>query len=103
LSPAVSLRETTRPRTDLLPSGFHTALGLSLRPGRSFLRDILLSVDKRDIDGPRVSVLELNTRAPLERERLILEQLPQVKLIARRIHEKIQGRVDLDDLVSAGT
>ena len=40
---------------------------------------------------------------PEERDRLILENLPQVKWIARRVHESIQGRVDLDDLVSVGT
>jgi RNA polymerase sigma factor for flagellar operon FliA len=50
-----------------------------------------------------LSALEAYRRAPEERDRLILEHLPQVNLIARRIHEKIQGRVDLDDLVSAGT
>ena len=37
-----------------------------------------------------------------ERERLILEQLPHVRWIAMRIHEKISGAVALDDLVSAG-
>jgi RNA polymerase sigma factor for flagellar operon FliA len=36
------------------------------------------------------------------RERLILEHLPQVKLIARRIHERLPGSVSLDDLISAG-
>ena len=37
-----------------------------------------------------------------EREKLILEHLPQVKLIARRIHERLPGSVSLDDLISAG-
>ncbi|MGC8792606.1 MAG: sigma-70 family RNA polymerase sigma factor [Bryobacteraceae bacterium] len=37
-----------------------------------------------------------------ERERLILEHLPQVKLIARRIHEKLPESVSLDDLISTG-
>jgi RNA polymerase sigma factor FliA len=37
-----------------------------------------------------------------ERERLILEHMPQVKLIARRIHETLPGNVCLDDLVSSG-
>ncbi len=37
-----------------------------------------------------------------ERERLILEHLPQVKLIARRIRERLPVSVSLDDLVSAG-
>jgi RNA polymerase sigma factor for flagellar operon FliA len=37
-----------------------------------------------------------------ERERLILEHLPQVKLIASRIHDKLPESVVLDDLISAG-
>jgi RNA polymerase sigma factor FliA len=37
------------------------------------------------------------------RERLILDQLPQVHLIARRIHEKLPESVCLEDLVSIGT
>ncbi|MGI8961720.1 MAG: FliA/WhiG family RNA polymerase sigma factor [Bryobacteraceae bacterium] len=36
------------------------------------------------------------------REKLILEHLPQVKLIARRIHERLPGSVSLDDLISTG-
>lgn len=42
-------------------------------------------------------------QASEERERLILEHLPQVRLIARRIHERLPESVNLDDLVSAGT
>lgn len=38
-----------------------------------------------------------------ERERLILEHLPQVWLIARRIHARVPECVSLDDLTSAGT
>lgn len=37
-----------------------------------------------------------------ERERLILEHLPQVRLIARRIQERLPECVSLDDLVSTG-
>jgi RNA polymerase sigma factor for flagellar operon FliA len=40
--------------------------------------------------------------APEERERLILEHLPQVRLIARRIHERLPESVSLDDLISTG-
>ena len=39
---------------------------------------------------------------PEVREQLILEHLPQVKLIARRIHERLPVSVSLDDLVSTG-
>lgn len=41
-------------------------------------------------------------RADEERERLILEHLPQVRLIARRIHERLPESVSLEDLVSTG-
>jgi RNA polymerase sigma factor for flagellar operon FliA len=37
-----------------------------------------------------------------ERERLILDHLPQVRLIARRIHERLPESVSLDDLISTG-
>ncbi|MBI5283303.1 MAG: FliA/WhiG family RNA polymerase sigma factor [Candidatus Solibacter usitatus] len=40
--------------------------------------------------------------SPDERERLIMEHLPQVRLIARRIHERLPGSVNLEDLVSTG-
>ncbi len=40
--------------------------------------------------------------AAAERERLILEHLPQVRLIARRIHDKLPDSVSLEDLVSTG-
>jgi RNA polymerase sigma factor FliA len=45
------------------------------------------------------TTLETSTE---ERERLILEHLPQVRLIARRIHERVPENVILDDLISAG-
>jgi RNA polymerase sigma factor for flagellar operon FliA len=37
-----------------------------------------------------------------DRERLILEHLPQVRLIARRIHERLPESVSLEDLISTG-
>src|SRR5271157_3141902 len=37
-----------------------------------------------------------------ERERLILEHLPQVRLIARRIQERLPENVSLEDLISTG-
>ncbi len=51
-------------------------------------------------------VADLNFRATVlrtdARDNLILEHLPQVKLIARRIHERLPGSISLDDLISAG-
>ena len=37
-----------------------------------------------------------------ERERLILEHLPRVRLIAQRIHQRLPVSVNLDDLISTG-
>ena len=38
-----------------------------------------------------------------EREQMILEHLPQVRLIARRIHERLPEGISLEDLISTGT
>jgi len=46
------------------------------------------------------AVTEMMTE--VERERLILEHLPQVRLIARRIQERLPKNISLDDLVSTG-
>src|SRR5450631_4927426 len=37
-----------------------------------------------------------------QREQLILQHLPQVRLIARRIQERLPDSISLDDLVSNG-
>src|SRR6202451_3179120 len=37
-----------------------------------------------------------------EQERVLLEHLPIVRFLARRIHERLPQHVDLEDLVSAG-
>jgi RNA polymerase sigma factor for flagellar operon FliA len=46
---------------------------------------------------------EVQEEAAEERERLILEHLTQVKLIARRIHERLPESVSIEDLISTGT
>ncbi len=40
--------------------------------------------------------------AAAEREQTILAHLPRVKVIARRIHDRLPASVSLDDLISAG-
>jgi len=45
---------------------------------------------------------ESTTITTEERDRLILEQLPQVNWIALRIHDKLPANIQLDDLISAG-
>lgn len=43
-----------------------------------------------------------SAKATADREALILDHLPQVRLIARRIHERVPSSVALDDLISTG-
>ena len=33
-----------------------------------------------------------------DRERMIMEHMPQVRLIARRIHDRVPGNISLEDL-----
>ncbi len=39
---------------------------------------------------------------PINREQMLIEHLPMVRYVARRIHERLPQHVDLEDLVSAG-
>ena len=45
------------------------------------------------------SVSNLEAR---DQEHLLLEQLPQVRYIARRIHDRLPSHIPFDDLVQAG-
>lgn len=45
---------------------------------------------------------QASATSPEERERMIMEHLPQVRLIARRIHERLPESVCLEDLISTG-
>jgi RNA polymerase sigma factor for flagellar operon FliA len=44
----------------------------------------------------------LDAMTPEERDRLLVEHLPTVRYLARRIHERLPQHVELDDLISAG-
>jgi RNA polymerase sigma factor for flagellar operon FliA len=44
----------------------------------------------------------ISADAALQREELVLKHLPQVRLIARRIHDRLPNHISLDDLVSTG-
>lgn len=52
--------------------------------------------------GAAAYLTSVDTVSPEERDRLIIEHLPQVRLIARKIHERLPDTVALDDLLSAG-
>jgi len=51
---------------------------------------------------PSGSALQIEVMTPAERDRLLLEHLPTVRYLARRIHERLPQHVELDDLISAG-
>lgn len=45
---------------------------------------------------------DVDADAAMWRESLVLEHLPQVRLIAKRIHDRLPDYVSLDDLISTG-
>ena len=55
-----------------------------------------------DESAPTIPELPLRRMDPAERERILIEHLPVVRYIARRIHEHLPAHVEMDDLVSAG-
>jgi RNA polymerase sigma factor for flagellar operon FliA len=46
--------------------------------------------------------VSFNPMDPSEREQILIDHLPVVRYIARRIHEHLPAHVEMDDLVSAG-
>ncbi len=52
---------------------------------------------KRETGGYSLDVM-----TAVEREQLLMEHLPTVRYLARRIHERLPQHVELDDLISAG-
>jgi RNA polymerase sigma factor for flagellar operon FliA len=70
--------------------------------------DLALAVGKgtEDMSSSSLSEAEISTSSreglASDREVLLMEHLPTVRYIARRIHERLPQHVDLDDLISAG-
>ena len=48
------------------------------------------------------SLTGVDTMSSMRREALVMEHLPQVRLIAGRIHDRLPESVSLDDLISCG-
>jgi len=63
---------------------------------------VILSGPIRRADNLSAEILSPEILHQDERDRLILKHLPQVRLIARRIHDRLPENVSLDDLVSTG-
>jgi RNA polymerase sigma factor for flagellar operon FliA len=66
------------------------------------LEVVKMTAAAQTVDLRNPSTLIANFSAE-ERDALILEHLPQVRMIARRIHARLPEYVRLDDLVSTGT
>ncbi len=55
-----------------------------------------------DLEGLTLGSGEAPPLTAAERDRLLLEHLPTVRYLARRLHERLPQHVELDDLISAG-
>lgn len=53
-------------------------------------------------EGQKEDGTMLESSTATDRDLLLMEHLPTVRYLARRIHERLPQHVDLDDLVSAG-
>lgn len=67
--------------------------GFVAPPAMSFL-----TPDGVELDG----AAELKSGVVPDRDLMLVEHLPTVRYIARRIHERLPQHVELDDLISAG-
>ena len=56
----------------------------------------------RNVSGYGANAATPPAITPAERDRLLLEHLPTVRFVARRIHERLPQHVEIEDLVSAG-
>ncbi len=69
------------------------------------LPPFLVTIDG-DVTRPEeVSVPQVEKQIPMsaqERERFVLEHLPMVRFVARRIHERLPQQVELEEMISAG-
>src|SRR3984885_10465495 len=60
--------------------------------------------DPKPLSGPPANIFPSPSGCPLtaEQERVMIEHLPIVRFIARRIHERLPQHVPIEDLYSAG-
>jgi hypothetical protein len=102
------------------PFGQHITAGVKMR----LLEEGSWAPSQTDVPAPRTSLTEHSTRgaehkppsdpptavlAPgpcdlltAEQERVMVEHLPMVRFVARRIHERLPQHIPIEDLYSAG-
>jgi RNA polymerase sigma factor for flagellar operon FliA len=76
----------------------HDSFEIDFVPGAQMLPPAMLS----GVASYGVKLDPSATITPEQRDRLLLEHLPTVRFVARRIHERLPQHVDIEDLVSAG-
>jgi RNA polymerase sigma factor for flagellar operon FliA len=73
----------------------------------AFSNSVLVSILPESI-APTVTVASAEASQPFaglsaeQRDQMLMEHMPSVRFIARRIHERVPQHVEMDDLVSAG-
>ena len=77
-------------------NGTHTVIedGCSMTPEKSMFEPFRLDAAKE--------IEAADDTSASDRDVLLIEHLPMVRYLARRIHERLPQHVELDDLVSAG-
>jgi len=66
------------------------------------VRDFVTEVAGPSHGGNYPPIRQVQGQLTAEEERLLLEHLPIVRFLARRIHERLPQHVEIDDLFSAG-
>ena len=59
-------------------------------------------VETRDMSKGGYAFPSADGQITIEQERMMIDHLPTVRFLARRIHERLPQHVDIEDLVSAG-
>lgn len=62
-----------------------------------------MSIPEADLLAPQTTPHAEPALAPGLHEQLLMEHLPSVRFIARKLHQTLPRHVELDDLISAGT
>jgi RNA polymerase sigma factor FliA len=73
-------------------------------PNGALSKQASSSAEPKPLSGPPANTFSSRPDRPLtaEQERLMIEHLPIVRFIARRVHERLPQHVPIDDVYSAG-
>jgi RNA polymerase sigma factor for flagellar operon FliA len=72
---------------------------MTMKEKRAFNKSLLACGSPADLQDLKLSQVEA---VEAERDKVLMEHLPDVRFIARRIHERLPQHVSIEDLYSAG-